>query len=100
MLDTKDISKRIDSNDYLSSEEKTELKELLYSLDEELKKTDAENVEHIAGIERIKEVIPHAASKSEKTEEVLDAVAVFETTHPKITMLIDRICQLLSNTGI
>ena len=100
MLDTKDISKRIDNNQFLNSEEKEELKELLFSLDEELKKTDSDNLEHLAGVERLKESMPYAASESKQTEEMQDAVAVFETTHPKITMLIDRICQLLSNTGI
>ena len=100
MLDKDRIKNNVRTNSSLSDAHKKELLRLIDSLNEELQNSEIGNAEQEKSISRINKVMPAAASEGKRVGEIREAVEVFETTHPKITMLIDRICRMLSDSGI
>ena len=100
MLDKDRIRNNVRTNSSLSDVHKKELLQLIDSLDEELQGTDVGNAEQKNSISRINKVMPEVAGEGERIGEIREAVEVFEATHPRITMLIDRICRMLSDSGI
>lgn len=102
------IENKIKLNASIQDKEKTELLNLLTSLQNEvseLSKIDSEHAESIAGFTQTS---AHEATRKEKNEELLDlslkgltsSVDELETSHPKLVEVVNRISHILSNMGI
>ena len=110
MLETtiKNIENRIENNAAIPQKDRSELLQLLSSLErdiQELSKTDREHAESIAGFTQTS---AHEATRREKDQNLLNislnglssSVAELETSHPKLVETVNRISYILSNMGI
>lgn len=110
MLETtiKNIENRIENNMAIPPKERSELLQLLSSLEREiaeLSKTDKEHAESIAGFAQ---TCTHEATRRDKDENLLNislnglssSVSELEMSHPKLVETVNRISYILSNMGI
>ncbi len=102
------IEDRIQSADALKEENKRELLQLLTTLKAEMtefSKTDAEQARSIAGFA---EVSTHEATRAQKNPQLLkhsldglaSSVEGFESSHPRLVAIVNRISVTLANLGI
>jgi TRAP-type uncharacterized transport system substrate-binding protein len=102
------IENKIKLNVSIQDKEKTELLNLLTSLQNEvseLSKIDSEQAESITGFTQTS---AHEATRKDKNEQLLtlslkgltSSVDELETSHPKLVEIVNRISQALSNMGI
>lgn len=102
------IEERLKKAEPISEENRSELLNLISSLKEEvseLSKTHGEQAESITGFT---DVSTREATRQEKNPELLDlsikglatSVEGFETSHPTLVGVVNRICTMLSNLGI
>ncbi len=102
------IENKIKLNASIQDKEKTELLNLLTSLQNEvseLSKIDSEQAESITGFTQTS---AHEATRKDKNEQLLtlslkgltSSVDELETSHPKLVEIVNRISQALSNMGI
>ncbi len=102
------IEARLNNSRSLSETGRRELLELLDTLRgeiAELSKTDADQAQ---SIESFALSFAHEATREKRQPELLEhsmgglsaSVAGFETTHPSLVQLVNRICTTLSNIGI
>ena len=102
------IEERIQHVDSISEENKTELLTLLSALKEEvenLSETQREEAESITGFAQVS---AHEATRKEVNPQLLklsieglsSSVSGFETSHPKLSEIVNSICHVLSNMGI
>ena len=104
----KKIESRIRSADSISGSSRTELLQLVSTLQSEitdLSRTRAEHAESIAGfIDRS----THEATRRERNPELLrlslaglaESVKGFEESHPRLVSQVNYICTMLANAGI
>ncbi len=102
------IENKITQSTSIQDKEKTELLQLLSSLQNEiseLSKTDREHAESITGFTQTS---THEAIRKDKKEDLLNlslkgltsSVDELETSHPKLVEIVNRISHILSNMGI
>jgi hypothetical protein len=102
------IENKIKHNTSIKDKEKTELLQLLSSLQDEvaeLSKTNREQAESITGFAQTS---AHEATRKDKNEDLLDlslkgltsSVNELESSHPKLVEIVNRISYMLSNMGI
>lgn len=102
------IENKITQSTSIQDKEKTELLQLLSSLQNEiseLSKTDREHAESITGFTQTS---AHEAIRKDKKEDLLNlslkgltsSVDELETSHPKLVEIVNRISHILSNMGI
>lgn len=102
------IESKIKDNACITEENKGELLDLLGTLKKEvssLSKTHAEDAESIA---HFTQASTHEATKSEKNPRLLklsveglsSSVEGFETSHPKLVDVVNKVAHILSNMGI
>lgn len=102
------IENKIQHNTSIKDKEKTELLQLLSTLQDEvseLSKTDEEQAESITCFAQTS---AHEATRKDKNEDLLDlslkgltsSVNELESSHPKLVEIVNRISYMLSNMGI
>ena len=102
------IQERLAQGNNLDEHTRTELRQLLQTLQEEisqLSKTHAEQAQNIAGFAGAS---TQEAIREQKNPELLNtsleglaaSVEGFETTHPQLVQVVNRICTTLANLGI
>jgi hypothetical protein len=102
------IETKLNGNEAIKPETRTELMELLGKLKDEvnsLAQTNAEGAQTVAGFA---DVSAHEATRAQKNPELLDlslkgfsrSVTEFEGSHPQLVAVVNRICTTLSNMGI
>ncbi len=102
------IEKKIKLNASIQDKEKTELLNLLTSLQNEISELSKIDSEHAESITGFTQTSAHEATRKAKNEQLLDlslkgltsSVDELETSHPKLVEIVNRIAQALSNMGI
>ena len=92
----------------IEADRRRELLELMSSLREEINDLADADDEKARSIAAFVGASAHEATRREKNPELLDLsikglsgpVETLETSHPKLTQVVSRICNLLSNLGI
>jgi hypothetical protein len=102
------IEEKLQQSKALKESDKVEILDLMKNLRTEiadLSKTHAEHAESIVGFA---ELSAHEATRSEKNpvlinlsiEGLASSVQSFEASHPRLVVVINKICIMLSNMGI
>jgi hypothetical protein len=102
------IEVRLKSSDSLSEENRSELLALLAQLRNELEVLSRTDPDHARSVAAFAELTAHEATREKKKPSMFhlsaagltSSVQDLELSHPKLTALVNSICQLLSNTGI
>jgi hypothetical protein len=102
------LEAEITASEPIEVDRRRELLELLSSLREEINNLADADDEQARSIAAFAGASTHEATRKVKNPELLDlslkglsgSVDALETSHPKLTQLVSRICSLLSNLGI
>lgn len=102
------LEAEIAASEPIEADRRRELLELLSSLREEINDLAGADDEQARSIAAFAGASAHEATRREKNPELLDlslkglsgSVESLETSHPKLTQVVSRICNLLSNLGI
>jgi hypothetical protein len=92
----------------ISTNNKTELLQLLSTLKAEMATLATTHAEHAASITGFTEVSMHEATRQDKNPHLMDlavkglqsSVAALEVSHPRIVELVNALSLLLSNIGV
>ncbi len=92
----------------LEAQRKQELLDLLAELRDEVNELSASDDKRARSIAAFAEASANEATREEKDQELFDlsvqglakSVDKLESTHPKLTQAVGRICDILSNLGI
>jgi len=104
----KEIKARIQKENSVTKQTKTELLSLLSTLESEVNKLSKTHAEHAQSITGFMERSAHEATRREKNPELLklslaglaESVKGFEASHPVLVKNINSICTVLSNMGV
>lgn len=102
------IEAKLKNSGTIKPESKSELLQLVTQLKTEIEglaKTNEEGARTVAGFA---DISTHEATRSEKNPELLElslqgfnkAVDEFEESHPQLVGVVNRICTVLSNSGV
>lgn len=102
------IEQRIRDAASLKEENKTELLQLLVTLRQEVEAFSATHGEEAQSITRFTDLSTHEATRKGKNPKLMElsleglsaSVDGFETSHPRLVELVNRICTTLSNLGV
>ena len=104
----KEIKTRIEKESAVSKKTKTELLDLLTTLEAEIKKLSKTDSEHAQSITGFIERSAHEATRKTKQPQLLkislagltESVKGFEASHPSLVAKINDICTVLANMGV
>jgi len=104
----KKIEARIQSTENLPADKKEELYSLVHTLKKEIEELSKTDIEHARSIAGFTELSTHEATRSDKKPKLLQSaidgltltIDGFESKHPKLSEVINRISNTLSNLGI
>ena len=102
------IQRRLENANRLSPEKRRELLELLAQLKTEIAGVSADDPEHAQSIAGFADLSAHEATRTQPSPETMQSaisglestVRGFESAHPKLTAVVNRIAESLSNLGI
>ncbi len=102
------IESQLKKSEAIKPENKAELLQLLGQLKTEIEGLAKTNVEGAKTVTGFTEISAHEATRSERNPELLElslnglgkAVNEFEESHPELVTLVNRICTVLSNSGV
>ncbi len=102
------IEARLNSCSTLSPESRKELQTLLTQLKAELETLSRVDADHAQSVAGFAELTAHEATRSDKKTGLVhlsaaglaSSVQGLELSHPRLTAVVQSLCQLLSNTGI
>lgn len=102
------IEERLKKAESISEENKSELLNLIATLKVEIAALSRTHNEHAESIAGFTEVSTREAMRQEKNPELIElsieglekSVQGFETSHPTLVGIVNRICTMLSNLGI
>jgi len=102
------IQIKVERSQVISKENKKDFLKLVDNLKEEISTLSEKNIEQAESIANYANSSTHEAVKEEKNQKLLDhsleglsvSVSEFETTHPKLTKIVNSISVMLSNIGI
>jgi hypothetical protein len=102
------IEERIRSTERMDEKQKREMLVLLDELKREIAPIAETHAEQAGSIAGFAEVSSSEATRADKNPELLDlslrgfrkTVEEFEASHPKIVGVVNRICMMLSDSGI
>ena len=104
----KKIEQRVQESNSLQPDKRADLLQLLGTLKEEVHDLAITDDEQAQSITRFFDLSTHEATRSGKNPKLLKlsvdglsaSVDGFETSHPKLVALVNRICTTLSNLGV
>ncbi|MGQ9836791.1 MAG: DUF4404 family protein [Cyanobacteriota bacterium] len=83
---------------------KSKLQQLLRNLDIELQKTpglDEKQRQHITSIrQEIEAVLAEMGSPAQSKDRIGEAIGLFETSHPKLTLILEQVIDTLAGMGL
>lgn len=102
------LEAEIAASEPIEADRRRELLELLSSLRDEINDLASADDEQARSVAAFAGASAHEATRREKNPELLDlslkglagSVETLESSHPKLTQVVSRICNLLSNLGI
>ena len=102
------IEAKVQSASNIPDDTKTQLLHILQDLKSEVAALATTHGEQAQNIAHFTDVSTHEATRPEKEPELVDAalegltgsVSGFETTHPKLTQIVNRLAVTLSSVGI
>lgn len=102
------IEEKLKQSHSIKESDKTELIALVTKLRTEIADLSKTHSEHAESIVRFAELSAHEAMRNEKNpdlfklslEGLTSSVRSFETSHPSLVVIINRICKMISDLGI
>ncbi|MFQ3614854.1 MAG: DUF4404 family protein [Cyanobacteriota bacterium] len=82
----------------------SKLRQLLHNLDTELQKTpglDEKQRQQIASIrQEVEAVLAEMGSPAQSKDRIGEAVGLFETSHPQLTLILEQVIDTLAGMGL
>ncbi|MEN9209936.1 MAG: DUF4404 family protein, partial [Thermostichus sp. DG02_2_bins_29] len=82
----------------------SKLRQLLHELDAELQKTptlDEKQRQQIASIrQEVETVLTELGSPARSKDRIGEAIGLFETSHPKLTLILEQVIDTLAGMGL
>jgi hypothetical protein len=102
------IEERIEGSSSLSGENRAALKELLATLQREVEQLASTHGEQARSITAFTDTSFYEATRKSPNPKLMElsrqglsaSVEEFESSHPKLVTLVNRICTILSNLGV
>jgi hypothetical protein len=96
-----EIKEVLDKKEYIKDIDREKLKSLLTELESEIKYLESARIDEAKSLLQIAYmVIEDIENNRNEYGNLENAALEFEVDHPKVTYLVQSICQILSNIGI
>jgi len=102
------IEEKLRQSNTIKENDKMELLDLIVKLKDEMAELSKTHFEHAESIVGFAELSAHEATRSDKNPDLFNlslkgltsSVQSFEVSHPRLVVIINRICKMISDLGI
>ncbi len=102
------IEEKLRQSNTIKENDKMELLDLIVKLKDEMAELSKTHSEHAESIVGFAELSAHEATRSDKNPDLFNlslkgltsSVQSFEVSHPRLVVIINRICKMISDLGI